>query len=147
MPSPRSFRRDSTSAPEAAVVDVLEQDRAAEEDDVSAEQASSPVVLEQERQVAGRMPRRADALEGEIADRDPVSFGELSVDRARVEAVLDGVDAGELRGADARPRLVSGAHELRDVARDGERRVRQQFAHARCPTGVIAVGMGADELR
>ena len=67
------------------------------------------------------MPRRADALEGEIADRDPVSLGKLSVDRARVEAVFDRVDAGELRSVDARSRLVSGAHELRDLARDGDR--------------------------
>src|SRR4051794_9306417 len=84
-PAELSQRLDERA--EGAVVDVLEQDRPAEEDDVSAEQASASVVLEQEREVAGGVPRCADALEAEVSERNRVSFGEFPVDRARVEAV------------------------------------------------------------
>ena len=55
---------------EAAVVDALEQDRAAVEDDVAGEQASAPAVLEQERKAA---------------------FAESLVDGAGLEAVVGGI--------------------------------------------------------
>src|SRR5436189_44513 len=68
---------------EAAVVDVLEQDRAAVEDDVAAEQAPLPRVLEQEREMPARVAGRVDALDDEVSDRDAIALRELGLDGAR----------------------------------------------------------------
>src|SRR5436190_473308 len=81
---------------QAAVVDVLEQDRAAVEDNVAAEQAAPPRVLEQEREMAARVPGRLDAHDDEIADRNEVAVDELDLDLARIEPVLGRVDPGAL---------------------------------------------------
>src|SRR5439155_12753675 len=76
---------------EAAVVDVLEQDRAAVEDDVAGEQASAPALLEQERKAA---------------------FAESLVDGAGLEAVVGGIGIGEVEAERARADEVDAFAEL-----------------------------------
>src|SRR5207248_1913504 len=99
---------------QAAVVDVLEQDRAAVEDNVAAEQAAPPRVLEQEREMAARVPGRLDAHDDEIADRNEVAVDELDLDECQLGSSVEQVDVAVVRIGEVEPERA-GADEVNTV--------------------------------